>query len=156
MAWPMLLHWDGCRWNRNNGMPTLAEEQSGSMNLSDFSRGENQRHIHVSPRFRKWSVGLLLRLLFMILQSASSSSLRSSCAAFFRSSRSILSTIACPDKPGPVDSNLSHPLSQSIVNFDCDCPHWRHYLEAVPKYGLMGITRSLPAIPPRMPFFSRN
>jgi hypothetical protein len=19
----MLLHWDGCRWNRNNGMPTL-------------------------------------------------------------------------------------------------------------------------------------
>jgi len=22
MAWPMLLHWDGCRWNRNNGMPT--------------------------------------------------------------------------------------------------------------------------------------
>jgi putative transposase len=23
MAWPMLLRWDGCRWNRNNGMPTL-------------------------------------------------------------------------------------------------------------------------------------
>ena len=23
MVWPMLLHWDGCRWNRNNGMPTL-------------------------------------------------------------------------------------------------------------------------------------
>ena len=22
MAWPMRLHWDGCRWNRNNGMPT--------------------------------------------------------------------------------------------------------------------------------------
>jgi putative transposase len=22
MAWPMLLRWDGCRWNRNNGMPT--------------------------------------------------------------------------------------------------------------------------------------
>jgi putative transposase len=22
MVWPMLLHWDGCRWNRNNGMPT--------------------------------------------------------------------------------------------------------------------------------------
>ena len=22
MAWPILLHWDGCRWNRNNGMPT--------------------------------------------------------------------------------------------------------------------------------------
>jgi putative transposase len=22
MAWPMLLHWDGCGWNRNNGMPT--------------------------------------------------------------------------------------------------------------------------------------
>jgi putative transposase len=27
MAWPMLLHWDGCGWNRNNGMPTL--ERSG-------------------------------------------------------------------------------------------------------------------------------
>jgi len=25
MAWPMLLHWDGCRWNRNNGMPTQAK-----------------------------------------------------------------------------------------------------------------------------------
>jgi putative transposase len=23
MAWPMLLRWDGCGWNRNNGMPTL-------------------------------------------------------------------------------------------------------------------------------------
>jgi len=23
MVWPMLLHWDGCGWNRNNGMPTL-------------------------------------------------------------------------------------------------------------------------------------
>jgi hypothetical protein len=23
MAWPMLLRWDGCSWNRNNGMPTL-------------------------------------------------------------------------------------------------------------------------------------
>jgi putative transposase len=22
MVWPMLLHWDGCGWNRNNGMPT--------------------------------------------------------------------------------------------------------------------------------------
>jgi len=22
MAWPMLLRWDGCRWNRSNGMPT--------------------------------------------------------------------------------------------------------------------------------------
>jgi len=22
MAWPMLLRWDGCGWNRNNGMPT--------------------------------------------------------------------------------------------------------------------------------------
>ena len=22
MVWPMLLHWDGYRWNRNNGMPT--------------------------------------------------------------------------------------------------------------------------------------
>jgi len=22
MAWPMPLRWDGCRWNRNNGMPT--------------------------------------------------------------------------------------------------------------------------------------
>jgi len=22
MAWLMLLHWDGWRWNRNNGMPT--------------------------------------------------------------------------------------------------------------------------------------
>jgi len=22
MVWPMLLHWDGCRWNRNNGTPT--------------------------------------------------------------------------------------------------------------------------------------
>jgi len=22
MIWPMLLHWDGCGWNRNNGMPT--------------------------------------------------------------------------------------------------------------------------------------
>jgi hypothetical protein len=61
-----------------------------------------------------------------------------------------------PDKPGPVDSDLSHPLSQSIVDFDCDCPHWRHYLKAVPKYGLIGITRSLPAIPPPTPFFSRN
>jgi len=25
MAWPMLLRWDGCRWNRNNGMPTQAK-----------------------------------------------------------------------------------------------------------------------------------
>ncbi|MCJ7456637.1 hypothetical protein MUP07_07835 [Candidatus Bathyarchaeota archaeon] len=25
MAWPMLLHWDGCGWNRNNGMPTQAK-----------------------------------------------------------------------------------------------------------------------------------
>ncbi|MCJ7455833.1 hypothetical protein MUP07_03700 [Candidatus Bathyarchaeota archaeon] len=25
MVWPMLLHWDGCRWNRNNGMPTQAK-----------------------------------------------------------------------------------------------------------------------------------
>jgi len=23
MVWPMLLRWDGCGWNRNNGMPTL-------------------------------------------------------------------------------------------------------------------------------------
>jgi len=23
MAWPMLLRWDGCGWNRSNGMPTL-------------------------------------------------------------------------------------------------------------------------------------
>ena len=22
MVWPMLLRWDGCGWNRNNGMPT--------------------------------------------------------------------------------------------------------------------------------------
>jgi putative transposase len=27
MAWPMLLRWNGCGWNRNNGMPTL--ERSG-------------------------------------------------------------------------------------------------------------------------------
>jgi len=25
MAWPMLLRWDGCGWNRNNGMPTQAK-----------------------------------------------------------------------------------------------------------------------------------
>jgi len=25
MVWPMLLHWDGCGWNRNNGMPTQAK-----------------------------------------------------------------------------------------------------------------------------------
>jgi putative transposase len=25
MAWPMLLHWDRCGWNRNNGMPTQAK-----------------------------------------------------------------------------------------------------------------------------------
>ena len=25
MVWPMLLRWDGCRWNRNNGMPTQAK-----------------------------------------------------------------------------------------------------------------------------------
>jgi len=23
MAWPMLLHWDGCGWNRGNGMPLV-------------------------------------------------------------------------------------------------------------------------------------
>jgi hypothetical protein len=23
MVWPMLLRWDGCGWNRNNGTPTL-------------------------------------------------------------------------------------------------------------------------------------
>jgi hypothetical protein len=23
MAWAMLLRWDGCGWNRNNGMPIL-------------------------------------------------------------------------------------------------------------------------------------
>jgi len=23
MVWPMLLRWDGCGWNRNNGMSTL-------------------------------------------------------------------------------------------------------------------------------------
>ena len=28
MAWPILLHWDGCRWNRNNGMPTQAKRIS--------------------------------------------------------------------------------------------------------------------------------
>ncbi|MCJ7456243.1 hypothetical protein MUP07_05790 [Candidatus Bathyarchaeota archaeon] len=28
MVWPMLLHWDGCRWNRNNGMPTQAKRIS--------------------------------------------------------------------------------------------------------------------------------
>jgi len=33
MAWPMLLHWDGCRWNRNNGMPTQQRTSGGSMNL---------------------------------------------------------------------------------------------------------------------------
>jgi len=22
MAWPMLLRWDGCGWNGNNGIPT--------------------------------------------------------------------------------------------------------------------------------------
>jgi putative transposase len=27
MVWPMLLRWDGCRWNRNNGMP--AQEKIG-------------------------------------------------------------------------------------------------------------------------------
>jgi putative transposase len=25
MVWPMLLRWDGCGWNRNNGMPTQAK-----------------------------------------------------------------------------------------------------------------------------------
>jgi len=25
MVWPVLLRWDGCRWNRNNGMPTQAK-----------------------------------------------------------------------------------------------------------------------------------
>ena len=25
MAWPMLLRWDGCGWNRNSGMPTQAK-----------------------------------------------------------------------------------------------------------------------------------
>jgi putative transposase len=25
MAWPMLLRWNGCGWNRNNGMPTQAK-----------------------------------------------------------------------------------------------------------------------------------
>jgi hypothetical protein len=23
MVWPMLLHWDGCGWNRGNGMPLV-------------------------------------------------------------------------------------------------------------------------------------
>ena len=33
MVWPMLLRWDGCGWNRNNGMPTQQRTSGGSMNL---------------------------------------------------------------------------------------------------------------------------
>jgi hypothetical protein len=58
----MLLRWDGCGWNRNNGMPTQAKRsKSGSMNPRDFSRGENQ-----ARKARITGLGqLLLRTAFV-------------------------------------------------------------------------------------------
>jgi hypothetical protein len=46
MVWPMLLRWDGCGWNRNNGMPTQERISVEARVPATFGRGERQKGRH--------------------------------------------------------------------------------------------------------------